>query len=315
MPDPRRPWILDFDGTITTKDTISTLTRFAISRDESERDERQKAWEIIVKAYAADLNRHEKKYVPAKEERETLQEEIDYYRDLQRIEEKSFERISKSAIFRGIEKDQWMEWGQKAVQGGIVKGRKGIHEFVKGMTDDNSPQCLYWGVVSVNFSKYFIGGVLTALGLRKMCALANIAHSNGRLTGSIDLNGEQEPLIVTSEHKLTAMRKFLEYSRKHERMALPAPMPVYIGDSGPDIECLMEDGIIGIVMSEKEDGNLMQTLKRVNIHPKPIKEFRETDEKMVYWARDFTEIAASPLVTETRAEACFAREVDVQIAP
>jgi hypothetical protein len=199
------------------------------------------------------------------------------------------------------------------VRDGTVEGQRGIQEFVQAMTESVPAEKLCWGVVSVNFSKYFIGGVLIELGLRKMCALANISHPDGFLEGPVDLLGEQKPLIVTSEYKLAAMRDMLKFWRKRESMALPAPMPVYIGDSGPDIECLMEDGIVGIVMSGNGQGDLMETLARVGCDVRPIGDFRETEEKIVYWARDFTDIVKSPLVNEARAEACLAREVNDQI--
>jgi hypothetical protein len=100
-PEPR-PFILDFDGTITTKDTICTLAKLAISHQASKGLDLQPAWDTIIAKYSEDFSNHVEKYRPTKEERRTLKQEIEYYRSLKEIETKSFERVSASGIFKGI---------------------------------------------------------------------------------------------------------------------------------------------------------------------------------------------------------------------
>ena len=71
---------------------------------------------------------------------------------------------------------------------------------------------------------------------------------------------------------------------------------IYIGDSGTDIECLLEDGIVGIVIVNDENSSLVQTMKRINVDIAPINKRNKNvwgNGKGVYHIRDFSEIIES----------------------
>ncbi|TVY43488.1 hypothetical protein LOCC1_G003791 [Lachnellula occidentalis] len=373
-----RPIILDFDGTITTKDTITTLAHLAITHQASHGLNLQPAWETIVSSYSSDFSSHIAHHHPTKEERKTLKQEIEYYRSLKEVETKSFDRVSASGIFKGIRatderaqyaaiiddilasadlqtvsakqvrtimaarlgvdlerqksmlqdliterfdvankaaggpdpsittKDppkawpigEWHCFGVDAVRDGLVEGRKGIKEFGGEMTASQGALC---GVVSVNFSRDFVKGVVSAFspGLAGIDVVANVPNAAGVLEG-FDIYGEGRPkeVIATSDGKLAAMKELLGYWRKQGKLNGEAPQPIYAGDSGTDLECLMEDGVIGIVMTEDGQSALMETLTRICVKVMPIGEFRESEEKSVYWARDFTEVMQSPLFSK-----------------
>jgi hypothetical protein len=76
-----------------------------------------------------------------------------------------------------------------------------------------------------------------------------------------------------------------------------APLILYIGDSMTDIECLLEADI-GIVMSFKGNGNLMETFGRYNINIPHISFWEPQPEKSIWFARDFQDIIDSKLFTD-----------------
>ncbi|TVY17771.1 hypothetical protein LARI1_G003294 [Lachnellula arida] len=373
-----RPIILDFDGTITTKDTITTLAHLAITHQASHGLNLQPAWDNIVSSYSSDFSSHIAHYHPSKEERKTLKQEIEYYRSLKVVETKSFDRVSASGIFKGIKaaderaqyaaiiddilasadlkrvtinqvksglaarlgvdleaqkkmlsdliterfdvankaagssapsietKDppkagqigEWHRFGVDAVRDGLVEGRKGIKEFGEVAASQRG----LCGVVSVNFSRDFVRGAVSAVcpGLAGIDVVANVHNAAGVLEG-FDIYGEGRPkeVIATSDGKLAAMKELLGYWRKQGGLNGEAPHAIYVGDSGTDLECLMEAGIIGVVISEDGESALMETFHRIGVEVIPIREFRESEEKSVYWARDFTEIMQSPLFSES----------------
>jgi hypothetical protein len=75
------------------------------------------------------------------------------------------------------------------------------------------------------------------------------------------------------------------------------PLVLYVGDSITDIECLLEADI-GIVMSFKGNGNLMETLGRYNINIPHISLWEPQPEKSIWFARDFQDINDCKLFTD-----------------
>jgi len=288
-----KAFILDFDGTITTKDTISTLAQFGISTCASKGENLSGAWEEIVAKYSEDFAKHIENYAPPKGKRDTLEKEILYYRSLRDVESRSFGRVSSSGLFRGIEKDEWEEFGREAVRRGEVIVRKGFKDFVKLVERSDE----IWGVVSVNFSSHFIRGVLEASAGSNTSivkVLANQPDEMGVLKGPEIEKGEVKSAIATSDSKLFSMKHlFRSWKLGHEKELSKV---VYFGDSGTDIECLTEDGVIGIVISEDEKSSLMETLNRVGVHVCHISEYQEGEES-VYWARNFFEVVDSHLLS------------------
>ncbi|RDL34644.1 uncharacterized protein BP5553_07772 [Venustampulla echinocandica] len=296
-PSRPRPFILDFDGTITTKDTISTIFQLAISRQASLGRDFTKAHESIISNYATDFSHHEKNYRPLKQDRNTLGKEINYYRGLRPVEIKSFDRVSASGIFGGIGDEEWIGLGKKAVRDGDVVVRNGFRKFRERVEGSEAG---VWGIISVNFSKGFVQGVVEAGGgnVDGVEILTNTPDERGVLQGPkierSDLNGQ---VVATSDDKLAAMKALLQLWGENGSLGkcgLDGIAPVYVGDSGTDIECLTEDGIIGIIIRDDGHGNVDWS----GLEFSHVKEFRETDgggAKKIYWARDYLEILDSPL--------------------
>ena len=291
---PPRTFVLDFDGTIITQDTIGLLGGFGVEWQATRGVDMKGDWDNVVRAYRSDFEDHVEDYKPAKDDRRTLNQEIQYYRALREIEERSFRRVSQSGLFRGITPADWEGAGRDATEKGDVILRKGFKEFLGKLEQAKSP----WGIVSVNFSGSFIRGVIGAsAGPRnaKVEVLANELDEKGIVVGPRGISGR---VIATSDAKLASMKDLLK--SWGDRTSLNTSRVVYIGDSETDIECLLEPGVVGIIMSEDGQSSLMQTMRRTGVHVFHVRAY-ERDEpsgKSIYWARDFDEIHQSPLFME-----------------
>jgi hypothetical protein len=151
-----------------------------------------------------------------------------------------------------------------------------------------------WGVVSVNFSGSFVRGVLDAsVGAMSdgVEILANESNEDGVLVGPPMRNGT---VMATSDAKLASMKELLK--SWSDRTLYDGSRAVYIGDSGTDIECLMEKDMIGIAMSDDGKSSLIQTMLRIGVDVRPVQTWRQNEAgKSIYTARDFEELLQSPL--------------------
>jgi 2-hydroxy-3-keto-5-methylthiopentenyl-1-phosphate phosphatase len=287
-------FILDFDGTITTKDTISTLAKFGLSKQAGKGIDLSKVWEEVVKKYGQDYQNHNKKYKPLKEDRDTATREFDYYRSLKDVETISFGRVSESGVFRGISTFDWETFGSEAIEKGEVVVRAGFKEFLERIKKQKD----LVGVVSVNFSRHFIRGVLQASAgpqLSQIEVVSNHPDENGVLLGPRSQDGGFGPIMVTSDAKLASMRGLLHSFRGGGGKGREFSRVIYIGDSGTDIECLTEDNVIGIIISEDGESLLVQIMKRLGVELLHIGQCQASQGGFACWARDFGEIVESPV--------------------
>lgn len=283
----RIAFILDFDGTITQKDTISTIANFAIAFQKATGKDFADLWKELSDTYIEEYSRFSRGHKPAEQDRKTLAEEVSYYRNLKSIELASFARVSKSGIFKEISDAQWRKGGRDAFQKGDVNVRKGFEDFVKQVGDSKA----IWGVVSVNFSSQFIRGVLEAClgaGAEEVEVLANHPDKDGILLGP-----NSGPVMATSDAKMVAMNELLQKWRSGSKTSFSKV--VYIGDSGTDIECLTAEGVKGIVMSTDRESTLIDTLKRLGADLVHIGSLQEGMRSSVCWARDFEEVVTDPV--------------------
>ncbi|CAG8961027.1 hypothetical protein HYFRA_00002567 [Hymenoscyphus fraxineus] len=300
---PTRSFILDFDGTITTKDTISTLFQIALTNQSSKGNDKSQALQTILSEYSADFEIHISSYTPKKEDRVTLQQEIDYQRSLRDVEMRSFNRVSKSGIFAGLDEEEWYLRAGEAIEQGTVECRLGLRGFLstirgrRALFDDTVAKGR-WGIVSVNFSANFIKGFLVGwLGddmvegndlVECIEILANEPREeDGVLEGPM-ISGQRE-VIATSDGKLKAMRELL---RRWKEDGGEIGQLFYFGDSGTDLECLTEADV-GVILSDNQNGPLMDTMKRLKMEVSHIDDYKERDGNALYWAPDFKAIRST----------------------
>lgn len=286
-------FVLDFDGTITTKDTIATVSSCGLEVQKSRGRDLTEALQDLVAKYSEDYAKHAAAYKPTKEERSTLDDEIAFLRSTREVELQSFGRVSASQLFQGIADEEWRECGKAAVAAGEVKIRPGFKDFIAAIHRLGGT----WGVVSVNFSKQFIRGVVLAAGVdaENVEIYANWPDDAGALRGP-----DGGPPIATSDAKLDTTMNLLEAWESDPKSRSRMSRFVYIGDSGTDIECLAAEGAIGIAMTDNGEGSLMGTLRRVGVDVVHINTYEDemSGSRPVYFARNFEEIIESPLLQE-----------------
>lgn len=229
--------VLDFDCTITTKDTIEALAQSAIALQNPTLPPSQlsqtpaaEAWNNCKSQYLADLSAHYEKenqepsdggVVTGLGGLEREQGSLDALRD---VEWASVKRVGESGIFKGLSKESLREKGRAATAGDPQDGndlavvvREGFPEFVTWIGQIGGQ----WGIVSVNWSRMWVRGVLdVALEERwvpSQIDLCNLTTNDiNPLTGMIlgwrldrvcyDL---LETTINTDDHQLSAKRTHL----------------------------------------------------------------------------------------------------------
>jgi thiamine phosphate phosphatase / amino-HMP aminohydrolase len=171
--------VLDFDGTITTKDTIEPLVQSAIALRypcipsfQLSQTSVAEAWNDCKSRYLVDLSAYYEKddyllggdaAVMGPDRLERVQRSLEALWD---VEWASVRRVGESGIFRGISEESLREKGSAAMvddardgMDGEVVVRKGFREFVRWIEQREATE---WGVVSVNWSHTWVRGVLDA---------------------------------------------------------------------------------------------------------------------------------------------------------
>ncbi|KAK8083522.1 HAD-like domain-containing protein [Apiospora saccharicola] len=251
---------LDFDGTITVQDTIGEVANFALRVRADEGQDLARAWDGVVRSYLDDYRGHVEGYRVEEARRRGVDDEVAFLRDMKSVELQSLVRIHECGVFRDIAPERFYEAGRRAVEvDGTVKLRPGFREFVQARVAEG---WRLW-VVSVNWSAAFIAG---ALGCPEVTVIANTVRSDGSISGPGILNqqngaGEQHRNLTNSCDKLAVVEAILK--QQAEEFSLQQGKPsLYFGDSITDLECLLRADR-GVVISDKEDSTLLQTLGRI----------------------------------------------------
>lgn len=265
--------ILDFDGTITEKDTIGELANAAIEFHKSRgNNELQAKWDSVVKSYVDDWLKYKDTYHIPEHERTSVDEELRFLRGLKESEEASLARIEASGVFANLEATDLFEMGVQAVKNGKVVIRKGFDRLV----EQSQQQQWEMAVVSVNWSAAFIQGVLHPLEIR---VISNEVASSGRVEGPEFLGRE----MTNSADKRECVEHLLGQDGRG------AAKTVYFGDSTTDMECLLNGGV---AISADDTCSLIKTLRRVGIEVPHVSD----SQADISWARDFNEVLQSGIL-------------------
>lgn len=304
--------IFDFDGTITTEDTIASLVKaamdFQVDRGSS-RSGMTSAWKRIEQSYAQDLTNHHKTYVaPDGKPPETHADiamarlwpirrlispthiMMDRFSGRQRrhVELASLARVKDDGLFQGI----WHEYLLSAGQQDRLNSRVRIREGFESFFTQASRQDHDMHVLSVNWSADYIKGVLGNCNMTSIIA-NKITPEDGSIsaTGAFEESNERElwpDVLTVANDKLMALRSL--YWRRKLLIPDKDLHFIYFGDSATDIECFVEVG--GVIISNDEDGGLLSILRQeLNYDVPHISVWEEGG--FVCWARDFSELLQS----------------------
>jgi len=295
--------ILDFDGTITTSDTLAPLSRIGYNHAASQSPSHTlTAWSEIVSAYLSDYSQHATSYTPTAEERTTLAQEAAWLNSLEPIERASARRAVEAGIWDDVTREEVEAAAKREVGEGTVRLRRGLGELMEWAVKGSEQQGrmgrgVEVSVLSVNWSRQWIWSILrngtgssvdgghTIEMLKKVAIFANELPSIAALPGG-DIPGTSVELR-TSGDKLRCMQG--------QTSASNSAFVVYVGDSATDLECLAEADL-GICMRDEKMGSsqkeLAEILERLAIDVQWIGEEKSqiADEKRIVWARDFGDV-------------------------
>ncbi|KAF3769208.1 hypothetical protein M406DRAFT_249122 [Cryphonectria parasitica EP155] len=282
--------ILDFDGTITERDTIDNIGRAVLEwrrSPEGGGTDVTAEWQRIVDGYIRGLTAYDDSQ-PSEEQRTTVGQELAYLRGRRAMEEASLRRVRESHFFTGLAaQEQLYEAGQRDRETKATTIRQGFSEWIKTLKEDFDPAPSIH-IVSVNFSASYIKGVLQPWLQDISSVIANEVQSDGNISAALDCSaqilGKDSSAFTVSEDKLAIT--------KHLSTKPPGPIRYYFGDSTTDLECLIEYG--GYVLDSEGGGSLVRALRRLGHRVPHTTECTSTlAGNQICWARNFLEILQS----------------------
>ena len=275
---------LDFDLTLTSTDTLSTLARIAYIHPNPSIP----PWTHFTSAYMRDLQNHAPPHElppnpspPLPTSNATLASIIHHQRSLRPVEAASLKRIRDSRIFEPVRPKELRQHAANAIEKGELSFRDGWYELVHAVKERNashstralavddkstSKPSSSVEIISVNFSREWICACLFAdLRVREVeesSTLEDIAVYANEVVDApetryetvsdpiaLKLRGEQLQ-IHTSDDKLVRFRESRAEFAALFRQSSHEPLSVFLGDSATDIECLL-DADVGICMRDE----------------------------------------------------------------
>ncbi|KAK2766862.1 AP-3 complex subunit beta [Arachnomyces sp. PD_36] len=307
--------VLDWDGTITKRDTLHIVAEIGYKRN---RHLNLMPWNQIVKAYISDYTQYEDHYRPARSDRQTIAQESAWLASLNDVEERSVKRAQDAGIFTDVTKLDICREADHAIRSNEIQLRDGWKEILSmsGPSGNNEiaiPPLV--SIISVNWSSVFIRACLLA-------ALGNDPPVKG-IADSIPIFSNhlhsEAPGIRTSADKLDAFKSLRDGGH--------GPI-IYVGDSATDFDCLVAADV-GICVRDEPMGSgqteLKESLERVGIDlarldlnawRKYLREIagqgsEKESDKVVWWVTDLREVVS---FAEKYNEVDFARELTLEVA-
>lgn len=294
--------ILDWDGTLTTSDTLAVLAAVGYSKTRPP----SKPWSSIVSAYLDDFQTHASNYPTPPKKRNTFTAERAWLRSLRPVEETSAARATSAGVFRGVGRESMADAARRAVDAGEVKLRRGW----EGMFLRSLGAGVSMDVVSVNWSRCFVMECLRASAVKseqevevmksvESCRVfANEMADVEAVKTGVEVNGERQGgarNLRTSEDKLKQMMELSTAKASEEGQVV-----VYVGDSTTDLECLVAADV-GVVIRDQVMGSsqqdLAQTCERIGLSVKKLCELDRASRRReneasdcLWWIEDFEDL-------------------------
>lgn len=221
---------MDWDETITTKDTTSLVAQTAYRRKSGLTDFSHYS-KIYMDAY--------EKYKAEWPQKRSIEEEIEFQKGMKKVEMSLISAIEQDGLFKGLTKADFAESANE------VDFKSGFEEFIKSPKLQAVPSY----VLSVNWSKTLIETALQRLGVSGITVLANELEYDdaGRSTGYF----QKDVDIRTGYDKLEELGRI---KCKH-----PEGCVVYVGDSAGDVVPIVKADM-GILIEGGKGRKLLESL-------------------------------------------------------
>lgn len=293
---------LDFDGTLTERDTMSAFAKTCYAFQANRGITNLPDWSYFGDAYMKDYKAHEKHYWPRRADRKTLTEELEWLASLKLVEQASFQRVKDSGLFDSVadEATDWFLQRAKAARDDVTL-RAGWFELIDKIFDINDGLVELEAmdsrieIVSVNWSRFWITMCILSGydkdlpenwdALEPLLAFC-IANAVGECLKVPRIEwGAGAWFVGTEELNFTSNDKLKAYTSPVDCYGIGDPtgvsgIRIYAGDSNTDLECLIASHLPIVIHDEpRRSGQqeLNETLTRLNIATKPLTEFDEED--------------------------------------
>jgi len=303
--------LLDWDGTLTRKDTLSLVGSIAYYADP---DKSLPPWSTFVDGWMTDYTDHANRYEPITSARTTLDQERQWLASLAPIENNSVHRVESSRIFKRVKASHVDHIAASSIKSGDLQLRNHWHLLFHTLLSNPSNKI---SILSVNWSARFIRQSLLSASsnlaspedesltsyIRTMDIeaneISNLEHtdgSDGRLSkdSSTGIRTSADKLLrlpLRCQQKLDKSISTREAVEQHEEIV------VYIGDSATDLEALLAADV-GICVRDDPMGSsqkeLSDTLQRIGVRIQHIDEGIDMKQKtnhVIYWTQDFDQVA------------------------
>ncbi|KAF2156851.1 hypothetical protein K461DRAFT_272941 [Myriangium duriaei CBS 260.36] len=318
--------ILDWDGTLTHKDTLHLVAKIGYDKQglpmsgPIDYPLPMLSWETISSKYMDEYKRHKMRYKPMAADRSCLSDERAWLASLKPIEVYGARTAESAQIFRGVEKSDIRTAAQVAVDSGDLVLRRGWNVLASHALAAGS-----LSILSVNWSATFIRcALLASLRTTKdtiddaLCKYvetdlridANDIQECDRVGGSLgELRQRNEADDVrTSADKLLRLPERCQslLEDRNASSSVDEALVVYCGDSDTDLECLLAADV-GVCFRDGEmtgaQKSLAITLERLRVQVKPIEDFsiNSLSETCLWTAHDFHQILNALKILEVPA--------------
>lgn len=246
--------VLDFDGTITRRDTIAALAHRAIANqddddddyddDDDERRRKRESWRAVVDAYLADYRRHVASWKyssPASGASSggglassgddddgdngggalALERELAFLESLCIVERASLARVAAAGLFRGLQRADLLRFGAKAVA--AAAGGGAVDVKLKGDGDGSDDDAVY---LRAGFLE-FVDKVGGAVGGRRGDGGNGDGGGNGWRLGLVSVNWSGafvEGVLDETAARFAAGMRVNEVSWPDGRITGPPPL-------------------------------------------------------------------------------------------
>ncbi|KAM0721810.1 hypothetical protein Q7P37_002735 [Cladosporium fusiforme] len=249
----RRPihLMLDFDGTLTVKDTMLAYGSIVDNRDVrlGRPPTGTEPFKEFGAAWMHDYTTHEQAYSPKPQDRKDIKEEIAWLASLAKIETASVSRVEQSGFFRHVTKDDVQKASESLLQSGQIAFRTGWERlfsksapFSNGKVAEATEPGVHISINSVNWSEAFIRATIQSAATRsslsqgtrrnidEMPIRANELHGLEDSDGASGLlNDNDFPSNRTADDKYNNLTKLYRNDTHN----------IYVGDSPTDLRCLL----------------------------------------------------------------------------
>lgn len=316
--------VLDFDATLTVRDTIILLREIPLQRNRRLGKEvfAVPEWSSLEQAYMQDYERHKKTEAALDEDQEkhpgSFPDQAKSYSGMlarrRALEERSMERLVDWDFFRGVTRADVASAAEAVVADGRLEMRDGWSRMLEMFLPSGRVQqhdASKVSIISLNWSRAFIRqSMLSALRVEKPDSpdLARFIREDltihaSEIAGLDDpdgSSGEMQADVLSNTDKLRCLppaAQRLDILQTGRKSGSEAPYLVYVGDSSTDFDCLTaaDTGIWLCPAGDIEEAErkCRQVFKPLELKVRPISRSGNEGDGQVdelIWAQNFEQI-------------------------